>query len=763
MHSGTENKGYMDMVLSVKEILKNKKFLMGRIVGAVLILLILWFLSLSSIPVTTTYSYKEMEDPRENFNMVQGNRIEQTIQFKKPYVERIAVCISNMTYGTQGILKLNLHEKGTEYILAESEINLETAKCREFIWFDVKKEIDTGKMYQLDVITNDVAGEVAILCRNQDTNVGEVAEFATEYGFTLEDTYLAVDIAYRSKLDIHTMFCLWMLGGIIIAYILGWEFIIETRSRLTKSICVTILLLVVPFFYSYCVPEQDAIHTKFYIGLAIYYILLLVITFLLYYKKKITFIPFFALVTLLNGIAYSFVFMPVSSPDEAAHFYESYRLSSIIMGQESSDDYGHVLVRNCDLYEKKTQIDDKYVVQLWEKCDESISKEDEMIVASDYLPYVSAPVLGYVPQALGITFARLLHVNYFWLIYFGRFASLIAFTILASVGVYVAPRAKWIVFLISSFPFLLQEIASYSYDTLIIAFSILLGCYVFKLMEQEVRVSKTQIVALIVICTCFAQFKPIYFPLIGLVLLIPNDKIGFSTIRGIIAKGIVIVMALVAMLFVYYIESPFNMIHLHGEHLPLPIIESMEIEQQLYDGWIHSQESGIVHFSSGVTESAVSYLLHNPLDIFQRILYTIIHCIDWLVLYFFGNYMGGHEIRIPISVTILFVFCFYHIIRRERNKEHFSKNIIMKSYILLLNCVSIFGLMLVSYLYMAPLGEQELIGIQGRYFYPLLITLIFEKCGKNQEKEDDYFIELSLISLVHILTLLYSESIIWAR
>lgn len=748
------------MISSVKSILK-KRFMIGRIVASALILLTLLFLSFSSIPITTTYSYREMDDAREYFYMVQGNRIEQVIQFKKPYVERIAVCISNMTYGTQGVLQLNLHEKGTEDILAESEINLETVKEKGFIWFDVKKEIDTEKLYQLDVITNGVVGELAILSRTQDTNISEAVEFATEYGITL-DSYLAVDFSYRSQLDIHTKICLWMLGIAIIIYILGWEYIIETRSRLTKSICVTILLLVVPFSYSYFVPDGDAFHTKFYLGLAVYYIVLLLITFLLYYKKKITFIPFFALVTLLNGIAYSFVFMPVTSPDETTHFYESYRLSSIIMGQESTDEYGHVLVRNCDIYEKKTAIDDKYVVQLWEKCDDQISKEDEKIVASDYPWYISAPVLGYVPQALGITLARLLHVNYFWLIYFGRFANLIVFTILVSVGIYVAPRVKWLVFLICSFPFLLQEVTSCSYDTLIIAFSILLGCYVFKLMEQEECVSKKQLLTLLLICVCFAQFKPIYFPLIALVLLIPNDKICASTSRSVMIKGAVMMMALFVMLLVYHYALPLNMKNLQGERIPLPVVESIETEQQLYDGWLYSQTGGTIPFSSGVTESAISYLMHNPLDIFQRILYTILDSIDWLVLYVFGNYMGGHEIRIPVSVTLLFIICFFYYVIRETKGKYSKQNSLIGLYVLFLDCISIFGLMLVSYLQWSSLGKRELIGIQGRYFYPLMITLIFWKCGKTQ-KEQDHFVDLSVIILVHILTLLYSCQVIWNR
>lgn len=749
------------MISSVKSRMKKKRFMVGRIGASVLILLMLLFLSFSSRPITTTYSYREMEDAREYFYMVQGNRIEQVIQFKKSYVERIGVCISNIKYGTQGVLKLKLHEKGIEDGIAEGEINLETVKTREIVWFDVKKEIDTKKQYQLDIITSDIVGELAILCRNQDTNINELIGYATEYGITL-DNYLAVDFAYKSQLDVHTKICLWMLGITIIIYILGWEYIIEERNRLIKSICATVLILVVPFSYSYFVPDGDTFHARFYLGLIVYYILLLLITFLLYYKKKSNFIPFFVLITLLNGIAYSFVFMPVTSPDETTHFFESYRLSSIMMGQESTDEYGRVLVRNCDLYEKKTAIDYKYVIQLWEKCNEQISQEDEKIVASDYLGYISAPVLGYIPQAFGITLGRLFHVNYFWLIYFARFANLIAFTTLVSAGIYAIPKVKWLILLICSLPFLLQEVASCSYDTLIIAFSILLGCYVFKLMEQEECVSKKQLLTLLLICVCFAQFKPVYFPLISLVLMIPNGRIGASPIRSVMVKCGVMIIAVIVMLLIYHYALPLNMKSLQGECMPLPIVEGIETEQQLYDGWINSNTGGIIHFSSGATESAMSYLLANPFDLFQRISYTILDSIDWLVLYVFGNYMGGHEIRIPVSITLLFTICFCNYLRKETKGKYFKQNSMIGLYIVFLNCISIFGLMLVSYLQWSAVGKRVLIGLQGRYFYPLMITLIFGKCGKVQ-KEEDHFVELSVIALVHILTLLYSCQVIWSR
>lgn len=749
------------MIAYRKELFVKKKYVFGRIIGVAIIILILLFLSTSSMPVSTTYSFREMDDPQYYFYMVQGNMVEQQIQFRKPYVDRMGVCISNITYGIQGTLKLELHEKGSEEILANSEINLANAKDREFIWFDVKCEVDKDKVYQLDIITENVVGELAILSRIQDDNLAEMIEPATEYGVPL-DGYLAVDISYRAKLDISTMICLWMLGTVMIVYILGWEEIIATRSRLRKSILATIMVLILPFFYNYCVPDHNLMHTKLYLGLAGYYILLLFITFILFMRNKIPFLAFFIAVTLLNGIAYSLVFMPMSSPDETTHFYESYRLSNIIMGQESTDEYGNILVRQCDTYEKMTQINDKYTIQLWEKSIETTDSTDEQMVSSDFPWIIYAPILGYIPQALGISFARLLHVNYFWLLYLGRFANLLFFTILVSVGVSMAPKAKWIVLTICNFPFLVQEVATYSYDTLIIAFAILLGCYIYKLMEQNKQMSIKQIVVLLILCLCFANFKPVYFPLIGLIFLIPNKNVNNCKIKAILMKVIIVTLSLAMMLVVYHHISPLNMESLQGEYIVASPEEPEASEIQAQEGWIYLSE-GIIHYSSGETKSPLSYLLCNPLDMFQRIVYTLFQSIDWFVLYIFGNYMGGHEIRIPVVVTILFMWYFFHTITEEKDNEYSGKILKMKAFILFLNCVCLLGLILVSYLQWSPLGKRELIGIQGRYFYPLFISLIFVNSRKRQETKKDYFADLSIVSLVHVLTLLYSQSIIWNR
>ena len=59
------------------------------------------------------------------------------------------------------------------------------------------------------------------------------------------------------------------------------------------------------------------------------------------------------------GIIYSLVFIPFSAPDESAHFATAYQLSNQILGQESVNEEGLVLVREEDAVLLSYTLDDE--------------------------------------------------------------------------------------------------------------------------------------------------------------------------------------------------------------------------------------------------------------------------------------------------------------------------------------------------------------------------------------------------------------------
>ena len=163
------------------------------------------------------------------------------------------------------------------------------------------------------------------------------------------------------------------------------------------------------------------------------------------------------------GILYLFVLPPLTAPDEISHYVSAYRLSSQMTGQPQRDRYGRVLLRAQDAWIEDLNGDFVYepdedgnlqvtaesreqAAKLGETLEESTyellhslglngqyaperTAEIEALgsyVSSTYPPVTTTP-LAYVPQAIGISLARLLGLNTVSLLYFGRFCNLLFF------------------------------------------------------------------------------------------------------------------------------------------------------------------------------------------------------------------------------------------------------------------------------------------------------------------------------------------------
>ncbi len=150
----------------------------------------------------------------------------------------------------------------------------------------------------------------------------------------------------------------------------------------------------------------------------------------------------FPLVVIGLGTFYLFALTPFTAPDEAAHFVTAYRLSSQMMGKQAvaGDDFfkhatpeekerlkkgANVLVRSGDdvsgLYAEPGQRTYNRILTELFSLDHSQSE-----TVREEVPVNATPVV-YLPQAAGITLARLLHLGYIPLVYLGRFMNLLAF------------------------------------------------------------------------------------------------------------------------------------------------------------------------------------------------------------------------------------------------------------------------------------------------------------------------------------------------
>ena len=163
------------------------------------------------------------------------------------------------------------------------------------------------------------------------------------------------------------------------------------------------------------------------------------------------------------------------------------------------------------------------------------------------VPFSANPYsLAYYPQlrifaTLGFIVGKLLNLSGLFTFYLARLFNLVFFLALAYIAIRISSVAKSLFYALSLLPMTVFICSTLSYDAGIIGMS-----FVFIAICLELRYSKTplttrHIVGLVVLSTLLAPCKLVYFFLIFLVCIIPNQK--FSSLR----RAIIFKTALVAL------------------------------------------------------------------------------------------------------------------------------------------------------------------------------------------------------------------------
>ncbi len=276
------------------------------------------------------------------------------------------------------------------------------------------------------------------------------------------------------------------------------------------------------------------------------------------------------------GLLYLFVLPPMSAPDEIAHYVSAYEVSDHLMGKRANSDDGYVLVRAQDWF-----LEDMYgnyvyddASSYWRWTDERTASGTEIVNEDDdketsivlgqtlqertyraihgvlierkrtpqqewleaagsditeaesIYPPVNTTPAAYLPQALGITLARLLGLGSLPLAYLGRLFNLLFFVGMTWLAMRRLPFGKEVLFGVALLPMTLHLSASFSYDVMILGCMFLFTAACLDLAYARDRVRLGDAALLAVLMAAAGPCKMIYAPLMGLCLLVPVKKFG---------------------------------------------------------------------------------------------------------------------------------------------------------------------------------------------------------------------------------------------
>lgn len=327
--------------------------------------------------------------------------------------------------------------------------------------------------------------------------------------------------------------------------------------------------------------------------------------------------------------------------------------------------------------------------------------------------------IAYLGLATGIFIGQKLGLPFIYVFYFGRFFSLLFYSLIGYFAVKNIKIGKNIVFTILLLPPSLFLASTYTADTLTTSMAVLsITFFVNILYEEKNTVTWKKIMPFIIAVILLTACKPTYAPFIILIFAIPKNK--FKNFKFHILKKVLFIGCIMFLgLFLYLYTDRFH-------EIVWPIPGTNSIEQ-------------------------LKYVLFNPIEyIFNFFKYLLlnatyyIHCTVTNIAYV-GEISEIWKLIIPSMLIVIAL-----IDEELKVTLNYCTRITM-IFVFLFSAGLIYTALYLSY---TPVASPFADGVQPRYFIPLYFLLFL--CLKNNKiklnKMEKTKISINMIATIVMLT-----------
>lgn len=459
----------------------------------------------------------------------------------------------------------------------------------------------------------------------------------------------------------------------------------------------------------------------------------LIILMLLLIKPKYEIL--FMIIAICFGLTFWLIITPMSVPDETVHYEYSFQLSNYLMGKEDhlifDEEYqnygamaGHMNISAAyERFIKKINDPmslDNHDIRMEHDIDESYK-------------------ICFVPQAVGITVARLLNWNMLRTFYLGRLFNLAFYVFCVYIAIKKTPVHKVLFGFISTLPIFMQQAASFSYDCYINGLTMIIIAILLKWMNQEEMIDKKEFIFAFIVNLMISPIKVVYGLFSFLYWFIPAERYGSK--KNKIIGTLIITAPAMYQLTILLFPLIFRIVRKAFEKLILQRI--------------HAETIGNVPIRLEGDVYSFSYVTDHPLEALALFARTIRYGIKTWFYASFGRALSGSTLILP---TYLVHATLGLVILSSLREEEYKDSLLFKAAIIAL-CVfaglMMVGGMLVSWTeinqeVIEDYGGPIIQGIQGRYFSPLLpyLFLIFHNNRIKIPKKFDQYMIFAFVVLV---------------
>lgn len=311
-------------------------------------------------------------------------------------------------------------------------------------------------------------------------------------------------------------------------------------------------------------------------------------------------------------------------------------------------------------------------------------------------------VLELIPQILGISFARILHLGQVPTLYMGKLFNLVFYVLVMYFAVKLAPgKSKLLFAMIGLGPQILVKAGTLSYDTAVNAVCLLFIALVLHLSFAQTKITVKSGALLFITGMLLTPLKLVYAPLLLLALMIPQDRWKSPRIKAAYFSSLLVAGAI--SLLVFSGASLFS-----------------HVGQTAADSLIDDGSGGIAYNQLWTYKTDVIRLLfHSFPDQLQLIPQSI---------------ASVHYRSLPEHLGYISLFIMLLAVSSTPKDEAitFSRK---QKIVMALTALLVYLLLLAVCISWTSPAKYELWGMQGRYFIPILPLLILPFCGLLKRKK----------------------------
>lgn len=447
-------------------------------------------------------------------------------------------------------------------------------------------------------------------------------------------------------------------------------------------------------------------------------ILVLGVIVLLNKNKKISIEKIYFIVALIVGIATVLLTPLFYGKDEKSHWARAYEISSgeILSGLK---DGRPVSTFSKSIFDIET---DRNFVDSLNNTKIKYNNKEKIDIDMQYMS-VYSPV-SYLPHSIGITISKIFSNNPAVWAYSARLMNALTAITLLYFAIKLIPFGKKIIFTIGLLPTMINGFSTLSIDGFLVATTILMISYILHIIyDKERKMNKKDYIVLALLSSIISLSKLVYLPFLFLLLLLiskKDPKKNKIAIIGIIVTGILLNILWGNIAFEYLSAG-------QGLNSKYYILETLK----------------------------------HPFQFIQKFIYTWYINIGKYINDLFGgnNAWFGSIIEDATIIPIAYISVMLTLSIFDQE----SKIKLNKYSIFIILGIILCTIVLIStslYISCTPVGFPYFVGIQGRYFLPLLlpigILLNNINCIKKININTNFILSLIIfISFINIMSLMF--------